>query len=54
MIQQRFATLDKVEDQGALMNRPPTKQLRDIFTRMVRSPNILSAVTFYYCDISTL
>jgi hypothetical protein len=39
---------------GALMIRPPTKRPNNIWTRMVRPPNVSSVLTFYYCHILTL
>ncbi len=39
---------------GALTKYPPTKRPRDILTQTKRPTNKPSAVTFYYCDVSTL
>jgi hypothetical protein len=36
------------------MLRPPTNRPRDIRTHTIRPPNILSTVTIFYCDTSTL
>jgi hypothetical protein len=38
---------------GALTIRPPTNRPRDISTHTICPPDKPSAVTFYYCDISS-
>ncbi len=39
---------------GALTLHPPTYQPRHIPTHTIRPPNILSTVTIFYCDTSTM
>jgi hypothetical protein len=39
---------------GTLTLRPPTNRPRDISTHTIRPPNILSTVTIFYCDTSTM
>ncbi len=39
---------------GALMLRPPRNQPHDIPTHTIRPPNILSTVTIFYCNTSTM
>ncbi len=39
---------------GTLTLRLPTDQPRDIPTHTIRPPNILSTVTIFYCDTSTM
>ena len=39
---------------GTLTLRPPTNRPRDIPTHTICPPNILSTVTIFYCDTSTM
>jgi hypothetical protein len=46
--------MPRYEANGTLTLRPPTNRPRDIPTHNIRPPNILSTVTIFYCDTSTL
>jgi hypothetical protein len=44
----------KIYTFGTLTLRPPTNRPHDILTHTIHPPNILSTVTIFYCDTSTM